>query len=131
MTLLHDWRDTERIPKGMSDFQRWHHASKGIADVDGILHNGANDNIVMMEFKPAGSKLTLGQEITLTAFSKKDGCSGIAVYDPFWNDTSREPYDSDMLLRTHIFIDGVKVTQYLTVDKLNTLIDGLLGIIGT
>jgi len=130
MTLTHEWRDTTRIPKGMSDFKRWYQGTKGIADVDGIVHNKANDNIVMLEFKPQASRLTVGQEITLTAFSKKEGCAGIAVFDPMWNDTSREDYEDDMLLKVIIFIDGKQVKQYMTVPRLNTMIDGLLGIMG-
>ena len=124
-----EWRDTKRIPKGMSDFSRWYAGRKGIADVDGIVHNKANDNIVMMEFKPQAVPLTIGQEITLKAFSTKEGCSGLAVFDPFWNDTSREHYELDMLLKVRIFVDGKSTTEYMTVPKLNSLIDGLLGII--
>lgn len=123
------WRDSERIPLGMSDFQRWYRPDginakvKHPSDIDGILHNGRTNSFLMLEFKPAGSEITRGQEITMEGFSKLPNCIAILVKDPFWNDDSRTRYDNDQELEILAFKNGTKMKPVTTtVRALNSRI---------
>jgi len=122
-----NYRSEDRELFGMERFARWNHTRKGIADVDGIIHDARTNSFLMLEFKPQGSRVTRGQEITLTGFSKLPNCTAAVVFDPYWNDTSREAYDPDMLLKVIKFKDGQSKEQRITVRELNIQIDAWFG----
>lgn len=112
---MNEWRDQTRIPLGLSDFGRWWEGTglshkRGVqpADVDGMLHNKKYNSFLMMEFKPENSDITTGQQITMKGFSKLPGCIAILLFDPHWDDDSRQVYDPDMEIAIVSFKDGVK-----------------------
>lgn len=121
------WRDMSRIPKGMSDFHRWYRPEIDSiispSDVDGILHTKNGNRFLMFEFKPEGATLTTGQRITLQGFSRLPGCTSIVVFDPFWDDTSREPYDDDLTVKILIYEHGQPKTLRRTIRQLNQSIE--------
>jgi len=122
-----EWRDMNRIPKGMSDFKRWFRPD-GVntfispSDVDGILHTKFGNRFLMMEFKPAMGDITVGQGITLNGFSELPGCTSIVVFDPYSRDTSREKYDDELRLHMYIYKNGVRTSVTVSVAEFNEAI---------
>lgn len=121
------WRSKE-LPKGMAMYSRWYTGKKQMSDIDGLVHNKANDRFVMVEFKPLGMQITTGQKITMTAFSKLPGCFGLLINDPYWFDQSEDPFEEHETMRVTIFIDGNSTMTRMTARDISQTIDSLLGI---
>lgn len=117
------WRDQTRIPRGMQDFARWWRPIPGNAavspsDVDALLHTKHGDRFLMLEFKPARGRVTTGQRRTLLAFSRKEGCQALVVFDPHSRDDSRTPYDPELVLDVVLYTGGREVPESVTVARL-------------
>lgn len=123
-----EWRDMTRIPRGMSDFQRWFRPNlpnKYVApsDVDGILHTKNGNRFLMMEFKPVNVDVTVGQDITLKGFSQLPNCTSMCIFDPYASDSTRAKYGDELVLDFYVYKDGKRTKHLFTVAEFNTQIE--------
>lgn len=122
------WRDTANKPKGMRQFSRWRVSTKQMQDIDGLCHNKDNNHFVMVELKPAGTQLTVGQEISLAGFSKLPGCIGLCIFDYDYLDESDDLMDQDQEYRVIWFTEGKQDKGWQTLRDINIEINIALGL---
>lgn len=117
---------------GMHRFNTWYVREgkpRGITptDVDGLIHNGLNNGFFAIEFKPADSEVSVGQDILLKGFSKLPHSMAVAVFDPHSEETLPEGFRVATSFRAYIYRDGnrrpPKGGDTLTAAELNELID--------
>lgn len=120
------WRDQRVELRGMANFSRWRISQKQMQDIDGLVHNKANNRFLMVEFKPPFQQVTKGQEITMMGFSKLPGCTALVIYDHYYLDASDTPYDQDDMYKVIWYRDGKADKAWMRLGDLNKAMDAEL-----
>lgn len=115
--------------KGMSRFSTWF--APGTAprnaspsDIDGMLHDNNGNRFLMIELKPVGATVPMGQQYTLTGFSKLPGCSAMVIHDPHSDEYLNHSYKMprNTVLEVVFYTNGKQTPMTVTVEQLGQLI---------